>query len=105
MPIYALAAVKINACHWPDGWWLVQVGRTEVTVVIQTYCERENVPPTIDRIRIALSNVDWEIVFVDDGSPDGTAAPRKASTPSLARRRRPHQNTEVRSGASIHLTC
>jgi dolichol-phosphate mannosyltransferase len=49
-------------------------GAPEVTVVVPTYCERENVPHVVERIRVALRDVDWEIVFVDDDSPDGTAA-------------------------------
>src|SRR3954463_12530414 len=53
---------------------IANVGAPELTVVVPTYCERDNVPPLIDRIKIALRDVDWEIVFVDDDSPDGTAA-------------------------------
>jgi dolichol-phosphate mannosyltransferase len=53
---------------------VANVGAPELTVVVPTYCERDNVPPLIDRIKIGLRDVDWEIVFVDDDSPDGTAA-------------------------------
>lgn len=47
-----------------------------VSVVIPTYNERENVEPTLERIRPWLEAVasQHEIVWVDDNSPDGTAA-------------------------------
>jgi glycosyltransferase involved in cell wall biosynthesis len=53
---------------------VASIGAPELTVVVPTYCERANVQPIIDRIKVALRDVDWEIVFVDDDSPDSTAA-------------------------------
>ena len=49
------------------------VGVPEVSIIIPTYCERENVPIMIERIESVLANTAWEIIFVDDDSPDGTA--------------------------------
>ena len=46
----------------------------ELTVVVPTFSERDNVPLLIDRLNIALNGIDWEVIFVDDDSPDGTAA-------------------------------
>ncbi len=46
----------------------------ELTVVIPTFNERENVDPLIDKLRLALAGIEWEAIFVDDDSPDGTAA-------------------------------
>ena len=46
---------------------------TEITVVIPTFNERENVSPIIEAIERALGSISWEIIFVDDDSPDGTA--------------------------------
>ncbi len=46
----------------------------ELTVVVPTYNERENVPLIVKRLRHALAGWDWEVIFVDDDSPDGTAA-------------------------------
>ena len=45
-----------------------------LTVVIPTYYERENIRPLVFRIADALKflNGDYEIVFVDDDSGDGT---------------------------------
>jgi len=45
----------------------------QVTVVSPTYCEAENVPILFDRLKSALAALDWELVIVDDDSPDGTA--------------------------------
>ncbi|MFB6145119.1 MAG: glycosyltransferase [Candidatus Nanohaloarchaea archaeon] len=44
----------------------------EVSVVIPTYNEGENIGPLIDEIEDELSNRDFEIIVVDDGSDDGT---------------------------------
>ena len=32
-----------------------------------------NIAPLIKRAEAALAGLDWEILFVDDNSPDGTA--------------------------------
>jgi dolichol-phosphate mannosyltransferase len=47
----------------------------ELTVVVPTYNERENVAVLVERMSTALEGVSssWEVVFVDDDSPDGTA--------------------------------
>lgn len=45
----------------------------DISVVIPTFNERDNIDPIIDSVNIALVDVNWEIIFVDDDSPDGTA--------------------------------
>jgi dolichol-phosphate mannosyltransferase len=45
-----------------------------LAVVIPTYNEAENVPVLVDRVQKALAGIEWELIFVDDDSPDGTAA-------------------------------
>lgn len=45
----------------------------DVTVVIPTFNERDNVEPLLDKLAVALADHGWEAVFVDDDSPDGTA--------------------------------
>src|SRR4051812_12048688 len=49
----------------------------EVTVVIPTFNERANVPLVVGKVAAALDGQAWEIIFVDDDSPDGTAAVAK----------------------------
>ncbi|OYV39415.1 MAG: dolichol monophosphate mannose synthase [Acidocella sp. 20-61-6] len=45
-----------------------------LTVVVPCYNERGNVAPMVAALARALAGLDWEVVFVDDDSPDGTAA-------------------------------
>jgi len=45
----------------------------ELTVVVPTYNERDNVTELIRRLDAILAGCAWEVVFVDDDSPDGTA--------------------------------
>jgi len=44
----------------------------ELSVVITVLNERDNVEPLLTEIRQALSGIDYEVIFVDDGSGDGT---------------------------------
>jgi dolichol-phosphate mannosyltransferase len=44
----------------------------ELAVVIPTFNERENIEPLGSKLRAALSYIQWEVVFVDDDSTDGT---------------------------------
>ena len=45
----------------------------ELSIVVPCYKERPNVRPMVERVAAALPGVRWEIIFVDDNSPDGTA--------------------------------
>ncbi|MCC6586463.1 MAG: glycosyltransferase family 2 protein [Bryobacterales bacterium] len=45
----------------------------EISVVVPTFNESENAPLLIGRIAEALQGVQWEVIVVDDDSPDGTA--------------------------------
>jgi dolichol-phosphate mannosyltransferase len=46
----------------------------ELSVVVPTYNERTNVPILIGLLQRTLDGIDWEVIFVDDESGDGTAA-------------------------------
>ncbi len=50
----------------------------ELTVVIPTFNESENIPLLVERLRDVLRGCTWEVIFVDDDSPDGTADVAKA---------------------------
>lgn len=50
------------------------IARPRVSIIVPTYREAENVAPTVAAIERALGNIAWEIIFVDDDSPDGTVA-------------------------------
>ncbi len=45
----------------------------ELAVVVPTFNEKDNILELISRLEKSLHNVIWEVVFVDDDSPDGTA--------------------------------
>lgn len=44
----------------------------ELSVVITVLNERDNIEPLLREIRGALNGIDYEVIFVDDGSSDGT---------------------------------
>jgi dolichol-phosphate mannosyltransferase len=45
----------------------------ELSIVVPTFNERENIAELIGRLVVCLRNHSWEVIFVDDDSPDGTA--------------------------------
>jgi len=45
----------------------------DLAIVLPTFNERGNVGPMIDRLERALMGIHYEVIFVDDDSPDGTA--------------------------------
>jgi dolichol-phosphate mannosyltransferase len=45
----------------------------ELSIVVPTFRERDNIEELVRRIDAALSGVRWEVVFVDDDSTDGTS--------------------------------
>ena len=50
----------------------------ELSIVVPTFNERDNVPILVERLSRILTGCDWEAIFVDDNSPDGTAAVARA---------------------------
>src|SRR6516165_10713197 len=45
----------------------------ELAVVIPTLNEKDNVAPLVELLDTVLDGVNWEVIFVDDDSPDATA--------------------------------
>ena len=45
----------------------------DLAIVLPTFNERENVGPLVERLEKALAGIHYEVIFVDDDSPDGTA--------------------------------
>lgn len=45
----------------------------ELTVIVPTFNEADNVAALVAKLDAALSSLAWEVVFVDDNSADGTA--------------------------------
>jgi dolichol-phosphate mannosyltransferase len=57
----------------------------ELSVVVPTFKERDNVPLLVEKLAQTLAGIDWEVIFVDDNSPDGTADAARAIGESDAR--------------------
>ncbi|MEJ0102953.1 MAG: glycosyltransferase family 2 protein [Bacteroidota bacterium] len=74
----------------------------ELSVVITVLNEKENILPLIEAINHALNGIDYEIIFVDDGSTDGTqqeiAAHRNERIVSVELRRNYGQSTAMTAG-------
>jgi len=47
---------------------------TELAVVIPTFNERDNILLLLELLSSALEGISYEVIFVDDDSPDGTAS-------------------------------
>src|SRR6478736_5131083 len=45
-----------------------------LSLIVPTFNEVDNVAEVVRRVDEALPQVKWELIFVDDDSPDGTAA-------------------------------
>lgn len=54
----------------------------KLSVVIPVYNEEECIPPLFDALNTALAGVDFEVVFVDDGSKDSTVEQIKKRMPA-----------------------
>jgi len=54
-----------------------------ISVVVPTYNEAGSIPKLAERLHAALTGRDWELVIVDDGSPDGTAEIAAALAPRI----------------------
>ncbi len=48
------------------------IATPELSVVVPTFNERDNVTTLFHRLETALAGKAWEVIFVDDNSPDGT---------------------------------
>lgn len=53
---------------------LAQPRPAELAIIVPTFNERGNVGRLIARLERCLGDISWEVIVVDDDSPDGTAA-------------------------------
>jgi dolichol-phosphate mannosyltransferase len=49
------------------------LGLPVLSVIVPCFNERPNVAPMIAKLDAALAGIAWEVIYVDDNSPDGTA--------------------------------
>ena len=50
----------------------------DLAVILPTYNERNNLRTMVTRLDSALKGLNWEVIYVDDNSPDGTADEARA---------------------------
>jgi dolichol-phosphate mannosyltransferase len=55
----------------PDGE-RIAAGVPVLSVIVPCFNERPNVAPMIAKLDAALTGIAWEVIYVDDNSPDGT---------------------------------
>jgi dolichol-phosphate mannosyltransferase len=68
-----ISMAKMNVAIEPATEYPSQaVGSPVLSVVVPTFNERDNVAVLYQRLETALAGLPWEVVFVDDDSPDGT---------------------------------
>jgi dolichol-phosphate mannosyltransferase len=59
---------------WSDQVEAAAPSRMRLSIVVPTFNERGNVRELLSRLDATLGATGWEVIFVDDDSPDGTAA-------------------------------
>lgn len=62
-----VARIEASQSPWPNR------DAVELSVVVPTFNERGNVGRLVEALDRALQGVSWEVIFVDDDSPDETA--------------------------------
>lgn len=64
----------LNAIEeWPPFREPKPLPGPELAVIVPVFNERDNIEEMIRRLQIVLAGCSWEVIFVDDDSPDGTA--------------------------------
>src|ERR1700724_596200 len=48
------------------------IGTPVLSVIVPCFNERPNVAPMIAKLDAALDGIAWEVIYVDDNSPEGT---------------------------------
>jgi dolichol-phosphate mannosyltransferase len=67
---------RATVCRWRASIATRTVPRLSavvISVIVPTYNEAGSLPLLVERLGAAMSGHTWELVVVDDGSPDGTA--------------------------------
>ena len=70
-PIRQLLTSNETSIVTPDG--PRPTSHPTLSVVVPTYRESANVPVLFERVKAVLEGLPWEMIVVDDDSPDGTS--------------------------------
>ena len=68
----------------------------ELSIILPAYNEAGNIPLIADKIADAMGDIPYEVIVVDDDSPDGTSAVTRAIGMN-----RPHIRCVRRIGAAF----
>ena len=61
------AAEELTVAHRAER------GGPILSIIVPTFNERDNVRPLVNELSRVLAGIRWEVIFIDDDSPDGTA--------------------------------
>ncbi len=76
--VFLGAAAEVRDIARPAGAPDTASRTPELTVVVPTLNERDNIVPLVELLDTALAGIAWEVIFVDDDSRDDTAAAVRA---------------------------
>jgi dolichol-phosphate mannosyltransferase len=74
----------------------------DLAIVLPTFNESGNVGPIVDRLEGALRGIRYEVIFVDDDSPDGTADVVRRLARAARQRARAAKDWQARAGVGVH---
>jgi dolichol-phosphate mannosyltransferase len=63
----------MKSVHLEDVQTALLPNAIELSIVVPTFNECGNILPLLNRLETALAGLRWEVIFVDDDSPDATA--------------------------------
>ena len=96
---------EYNAPQWQgNGDTVIASQRCDISVIVPVMNEQGNIRPLIDETVDALQGRDFEIIYINDGSDDGSAeelAQAQADVPMLrvlTHQKRAGQSAAIRSG-------
>lgn len=71
-PTDSVHTFPARSCRPEQGDTPIQPSVIELSIIVPTYNERDNVERVVAALDAVLSGVRWEVIFVDDDSPDET---------------------------------
>ena len=99
---------KIAASWQNNGSVQIAAQACDISVIVPVMNEQGNIRPLIDETVEALQGRDFEIIYINDGSDDGSAeelAQAQADLPMvrvLTHQKRAGQSAAIRSGLPVH---
>jgi dolichol-phosphate mannosyltransferase len=67
------AVWSMRTVNRQETYTIMNVSPLRLSIVVPTFNESQNVQELLCRLEATLGATGWEVIFVDDDSPDGTA--------------------------------